>query len=81
MVERFLFDGVDILGDEFAIGMGIENAVLILSDIADTEFSFRDQAVVVAQETRDLVLGQFFVKKCFFQHRLPPFIKVNYTRP
>ena len=51
MVERFLFDRVDILGDELAIGMGIKNAVLILPDIADTEFSFRDQAVVAAQET------------------------------
>jgi hypothetical protein len=59
MVERFLFDGVDILGDEFAIGMGIENAILILPDIADTEFSFRDQAVVVAQETEAL-FGDFY---------------------
>jgi hypothetical protein len=66
MVERFLFDGVDILGDELAIGMGIKNAVLILPDIADPKFSFRDQAVVTAQEAGDLVLGRFFVKKCFF---------------
>ena len=51
MVERFLFDGVDILSDELTIGMSIKNAVLILPDIADTEFSFRDQAVVAAQET------------------------------
>jgi hypothetical protein len=66
MVERFLFDRVDILGDELAIGMGIKNAVLILPDIADPKFSFRDQAVVTAQETGDLVLGRCFVKKSFF---------------
>jgi len=66
MVERFLFDGVDILGDEVTIGMGIKNAVLILSDIANPKFSFRDHAVVTAQETGDLILGRFFVKKCFF---------------
>jgi len=66
MVERFLFDGVDILGDEVTIGMGIKNAVLILPDIAEPKFSFRDQAAVAAQETGDVILGQFFVKKCFF---------------
>ncbi len=66
MVERFLFDGVDILGDEFAIGMGIKNAVLILPDIANPKVSFRDQAVVTAQEAGNLVLGRFFVKKCLF---------------
>jgi hypothetical protein len=66
MVERFLFDGVDILGDEFTIGMSIKNTVLILPDVADPKFSFRDQAVVTAQETGDLVLGRFSIKTCFF---------------
>jgi hypothetical protein len=66
MVERFLFDGVDILGDEFAIGMGIKDAVFILPDIADPKFPFRDQAVMTAQETGDLIFGRFLVKKCFF---------------
>jgi hypothetical protein len=66
MIERFLFDRVDILGNEFAIRMSIKNAVLILPDIADAEFSFRDQAVVAAQETGDFIVGQFFVEKCLF---------------
>ena len=61
MVQGFLLDGVDMLGDEVAIGMGIKKAVLILPNIADPKFSFRDQAVVAAQETGCLILGQFFV--------------------
>jgi hypothetical protein len=40
ILKRFLFDGVDIWGDEFAVGM--KNTVLILPDIADLKFSFRD---------------------------------------
>jgi hypothetical protein len=66
MVERFLFDGVDILGDELAIGMGIKNAVLILPDIANPKFSFRDQTVMTTQEAGNFVLGRFLVEKSFF---------------
>ena len=66
MIQRFLFNGIDMLGNEFAIGMGIKNTILVLPDITNPKFPIRDQAVVTAQEAGNLVLGRFSVKKCFF---------------
>jgi len=70
MVERFLFDGVDILGNEFAISMGIKNAGLILPDVAPSIFSVRDSAVVIAQKASNFTIFNRFIKERFFQHLL-----------
>ncbi len=68
MVKRLFFDGVDILSNKVTIGMGIERSASVFPDIADTKFPVRDQAVVAAQETGNLLLFRFLIKQSFFLH-------------
>ena len=70
MVQGFLFDGVDTLGNEFAIGVGVENAGLVLPDVAPSIFSIRDHAVVIAQKASHFIIFHRFIKERFFQHLL-----------
>jgi hypothetical protein len=72
MVKRFFFYWVDILGNEFAVGMGIENTSFILPDAADAKSSIGDMTVMAAQETGDLIAFNFFIKHRFFEHGLSP---------
>ncbi len=69
MVERFFFDGVDVLSNEFSIGMSKENASSVFPDVADTEFSIGDQTMVTAQEAGDLIVFLLLIKHRFFEHR------------
>ena len=68
MVKRFLLYGVDVLGNDFSIGMSIEDASSIFPDIADAKFSIRDQTIVAAQEARNLIAFHYFIEHRFFQH-------------
>jgi hypothetical protein len=68
MIEGLLFNGVHVLGDDGSIGMGVEDASLVLPHLADTEFSIGDDAVMVAKKTVDLLLFQFLVKEGFLEH-------------
>jgi len=61
MVERFFFDGVDVLSDELSIGMRIENAPSVFPDVADAKFSIGDQTMVATQEAGDLMVFLFLV--------------------
>jgi hypothetical protein len=46
MIERLLFNGVQVLGDDCSIGMGIEDASLVLPHLTDAEFSIGDDALM-----------------------------------
>jgi hypothetical protein len=48
--------------------MAVKRAAPVLSDIANAEFSFSDDAMVITEEAVDLILFQFLIKKGFFQH-------------
>jgi uncharacterized FAD-dependent dehydrogenase len=48
MIKRFFFYGVDASGNEFSIGMRVEDPSSILSDVTDAKFSVGDEAVVAA---------------------------------
>jgi len=77
VVERFFFDGVDVLGNEFSIGVGIENTASIFSDVADAKFSIGDQAMVAAQKAGNLIVFHFVIKYRFFEHGLSPFYRIQ----
>jgi hypothetical protein len=68
MIERLLFNGVHVLGDDGSIGMGVEDASLVLPHLADTEFPIGDDAVMAAKKTVDLFPLDFFVEKGFSEH-------------
>jgi hypothetical protein len=48
MIKRFFFYGVDVSGNEFSIGMSIEDPSSILPDVTDAKFSVGDEATVAA---------------------------------
>jgi hypothetical protein len=48
MIKRFFFYRVDVSGNEFSIGMSIEDPSSILSDVTDAKFSVGDRAMVAA---------------------------------
>jgi len=70
VIKGFFFDGIDICGNEFSVGVGVENALFILPDVTDAELPIGDRAAVVAQETKDLPVFQFLIEKAFFQDHL-----------
>jgi hypothetical protein len=82
VVQRFLLDGVDILGNEFSIGVRVKNTVLIFPDVAKTDASVMDRAKVVAEEATHRSILPFLVKKGFFQihyhHPRVPVITILY---
>jgi hypothetical protein len=65
MVERLFFDGVEMLGDEFSVSMGVENAAFVFPYMTDSKFSIGDQAEVAAKVARDPVAIQFLIEKGF----------------
>ena len=66
MVEGLFFYGVDMLGNQLTIGMGVKGASLILPDMTDAECPVGDQATVTAQKAGHLILGQLLIKERFF---------------
>jgi uncharacterized FAD-dependent dehydrogenase len=48
MIKRFFFNGVDVPGNEFSIGVSIEDPSSILPDVTDAKFSVGDEAMVAA---------------------------------
>ena len=72
MVERFFLDGVDVPRDEFSIGMSIENTSPVFPDVADAEFSIRNQTAVAAQEAGNLIVFLLLIKHRFFKHGFSP---------
>jgi len=72
VVERFFFDGVDIPGDEFAVGMGEKRPAPVLADLADAPSVLRDPAKVAAEKAGYLPVFEFLIEERFFQ-RHPPF--------
>jgi hypothetical protein len=81
MVKRFFFYGVDVLGNEFSIGMSIEDTSFILPDVADPKFSIGDQAMVAAQEAGDFVGSRPFIKHCLLEHSLSPLWRLHCITP
>jgi len=77
VVERFFLDGVDVLGNEFSIGMGIENTAFIFPDVADTKFSIGNPTMVATQEAGNLIAFHFFIKHRFFKHFLFPLCRIQ----
>ena len=69
MVEGLFFNGVHVLGDDGSIGMGVKDTILVLPHLADAKFPVRDDTVMAAKKTVDLVSLDFFVEKGFFEHR------------
>ncbi len=77
VIERFFLDGVDVLGNEFSIGMGIEITAFIFPDVADTEFPIGNPTMVAAQEAGNLIAFHFFIKHRFFEQSLSPLYRLN----
>ena len=62
-VEQGLFlNGVDVLGDDFAVIEAIEGAVLVLPDVAEAAFARIDLALLGAQKAVDLLIFRTFPK-------------------
>ena len=57
-----------MLGNEFPVGMCVENAPLVFPDVADAKFPIGDDAMVVAQEAMNFVGFQFLIKVSFLDH-------------
>jgi hypothetical protein len=75
MVQGFFLNRIDMLGDEFPIGMCVEDPPSIFPDTTESIFPIGDGTMVIAQETVDLVIFFAFIEQCFFQHlltRFPP---------
>jgi len=77
MVKRLLFDRVDAPGNEFSVGVGVENATSILPDIADAKFPIRNQAMVTAQKAGNLIVFHSLIEHPFFQHSFSPLFRLN----
>jgi hypothetical protein len=54
-----------MLGDEFSVSMGVENAAFVFPYMTDSKFSIGDQAEVAAKVARDQVAIQFLIEKGF----------------
>jgi hypothetical protein len=61
MIKRFFFYRVDVSGNEFSVGVSIEDTLSILPDIADAKFSVGDEAMVAAQEAGNLIFFRFLI--------------------
>jgi hypothetical protein len=61
MIKRFFFYGVDVSGNEFSIGMSIEDTSSILPNVTDAKFSVGDEAMVAAQEAGNLIFFHLFI--------------------
>jgi hypothetical protein len=68
MIKRFFFYRVNMLSDDFPIGMGIKDTAPVLSDTADAELPFVDDTMVITEKAVHLVVFQFLVEKGFLQH-------------
>jgi hypothetical protein len=72
VAERFFFDGVDVLSNEFSVRMSKENTSPVFPNIADAKVSIGYQTMVAAQEAEDLTVFLFLIKHRFFEHSFSP---------
>ena len=62
MKKRLLFDGIDILGNQFAVNQAVKFAILVLPHPAKPPLPILDMAVMVAKSAKDLLLFFLVVK-------------------
>jgi len=66
MIKRFLLYGIDSSGDGLAIGLGIQDAVLILSDSTLSSCTFLDHTRMRAESALHNTILQLRIKHCLF---------------
>jgi hypothetical protein len=70
MKKRFLFDGIDMLGNDFPVHQGNQGALPVFPHPADSATIVADDTSVGTQPAADLVSFQFFVKNGFLHDGL-----------
>jgi hypothetical protein len=65
MVQRFLLDGIDSKGNDFAIRVGVEYTPSIRAYSAYAMTAVRNDTPVRAEKTSDFADGDFFVISSF----------------
>jgi hypothetical protein len=68
MMEGFLFDRIDMFGNEFTVRMREQCPLLVAAHAASAEFEVFNNATMRTKPALYLVLVEFLVQQCFFDH-------------